>query len=56
MNPLPDFVGAMKGILGAEPDEPITETEIARDRKASEELRRRLAARSESPEAGVRAA
>ncbi len=52
MHPLPDFVGAALGLLGAEREEPISETEIARDRKVSEALRQKLAQlrRAERPE------
>lgn len=49
MLPLPDFIGAALGLVGAETEEPISETEIARDRQASEALRQKLAARMEMP-------
>lgn len=59
MNPLPDFIGFMRGMDGTETDAPITETEIARDRRIAEALQRKLAALHypiEDADAGVRAA
>lgn len=56
MHPLPEFLGETLGLTGHAAEEPITETEIARDRRIAAELRRKLASLRVVPEPAVRAA